>query len=267
MPTLSTTKPEPSSPDERDLILLRPVASAIERSAGGPEALAEAFPRLVRDAIDYVIDPVRTARTSVAELDNVEKTFLGLKVEHFLRDFLNVPRGVRDLDIGGFDVDVKNTTASSWMIPRETYSEDGVCLLSRIDDSASRCSLGLIVARDEYLGKENRDKKRSVHKLGRTKIHWLLNRVPFTASHWSGLDMVRFCELRAHPGGSERAAIFFQENLGVRVNRRVVESLLHDQRDFMKRLRGNQGAKDILVPLGIELEIDSEGNCIARKVG
>ncbi len=252
-------------PGSADLDILRPIRSAIEARAGGTEGLSKRFPQLVRAAIDFVIDPVRTARTTVAELDNVEKTFLGLKVEHFIRDFLDVPKGVRDLDLGGVDVDVKNTTAEKWMIPKETYSEDGLCLLSRIDDVGSRCSLGLIVARLEYLGAPNRDGKRSPTVSGKANILWLLEDVPFSESDWSGLNMARFRELRSLVGGSRRAALFFEEHLDRWIGRQVIESLLYDQRDFMKRLRGNGGARDLLRPKGINLMVDSDGNCCASR--
>jgi len=254
------------APTHADLAILAPIRAEIETRAGGAEALATRFPQLVREAIDFVIDPVRTARTTVAELDNVEKTFLGLKVEHFIRDFLDVPKGIRDLVIGGVDVDVKNTTARNWMIPRETYSENGVCLLSRIDDVGSRCSMGLIVARQEYLGAPNRDGKRSPTRVGHTNILWMVESMGFSESDWSGLDMARFRELRSVDGGSRRAALFFEEHLDRWISRRVVESLLHDQRDFMKRLRGNGGARDLLLPRGIDLDVDSYGNCRARRI-
>ena len=114
-----------SHPDYADLEKLR---VAILDKAGGQSQLNESFPVLVRDAIDYVIDPVRTGRTTIAELDNVEKTFIGLKVEHFLRDLLDVPKGVRDLVLDGEHVDVKNTVRTTWMIPKETYDEDSTGL-------------------------------------------------------------------------------------------------------------------------------------------
>jgi hypothetical protein len=227
--------------------------------------LARKFPDVVREAVDYVIDPVRTARTSVAELDNVEKTFIGLKVEHFVRDLLDVPKGARDLAIDGTNVDVKNTIGRTWMIPRETYRENGICLLIKIDDVARRCWLGLIVARKKYLGAANRDKKRSVSREGMRHIHWLLEGADFGASEWEGLDMVRFRELRSLDPGVTRAATFFEENLGRRVSRRVVQALLHDQKDPMKRLRGNGGAKDVLRPRGIELTVNNDGSCVAVR--
>jgi hypothetical protein len=72
-----------------------------------------------------------------------------------LREFeaiRNCPRGKHDLVIGGMDVDVKNTIGSSWMIGPEIYRDEDPCILTKIDDANRRCSLGLIVCRDRYLG-------------------------------------------------------------------------------------------------------------------
>lgn len=65
--------------------------------------------------------------------------------------------------------------------------------------------------------------------------------------------MVRFMVLREMKGGSKRAAKFFEENLLKPMHRSIVLALLHDQRDPIKRLRGNNGARDILRPKGIYL--------------
>ena len=96
-------------PGHPDFDVLERIKTEILRKVGGEATLRHALPVLIRDAIDFVIDPVRTARTRVQDLDNVEKTFVGLKVEHYFRDLLDVPKGLRDLRIDGLDVDVKNT--------------------------------------------------------------------------------------------------------------------------------------------------------------
>lgn len=250
---------------ENDLLFLEPIRSSIIALSGGGGSLASEYPKLIRSAIDYVVDPIRTGRTSISDLDSVEKTFLGLKVEHFIRDFLDVPKGIRDLRIDGKDVDVKNTIGTNWMIPQETYSESGVCLLSRIDDRSSKCWLGVFVARSDYLGAVNRDQKRSLNEKGRARIVWLLESVEYSPSPWEGLDMARFRELRMVPGGTIRAAAFFEENIGRSISREVVQSLLHDQKDYMKRLRGNGGARDVLAAKGITLNVDSSGACLALR--
>lgn len=225
---------------------------AIDKRIGAIK-LGPKFPDIVSNAVDYVLDAVRTGRTRISELDSVEKTFIGLKVEHFVRDWLDVPTGIRDLNIDGYDVDVKNTIGDNWMIPPETYQEHrgdgiekgGTCLLIRMreDDELGQCWLGLIRIRDKYLNKPNRDGKRSISASGKLNIMWLVEGDAFQAGYWQSINMQRFRELRGMYGGNNRVIAFFSENLGKVVHRSVVLSLLHDQLDPMKRLRWNSGAK------------------------
>ena len=236
-----------------DLAVLNSIRSAIEARAGGAERLQSTLPHILQDAIDFVIDPIRTARTTIGELDNVEKTFIGLKVEHFFRDFIDVPKGVRDLRIDGVDVDIKNTVGVTWMIPPETYRSQEPCVLFALATERGCCSLGLILARTEYLSQPNRDSKRGITAYGRQNILWIVKDAPLPASKWAGIDMVRFREMRSIQPGANRAAAFFRENLRKAVHRSIIRSLLFDQEDYMKRLRENGGARDVLRPEGIAL--------------
>jgi len=231
-----------------DYALLAQLRDAIFRLTGGQERFLQALPALLQNAIDFVIDPVFTARTKISELDNVEKTFIGLKIEHQMRDFLDVPKGIRDLRIDGLDVDVKNTVGITWMIPPETFRNQEPCMLIAIADERKQCWIGLFVARGEYLGAEagNRDAKRQITASGRRNILWLADGLALPVSRWHGIDMARFRELRKLRGGTSRAAQFFRENLSRVVHRSIIQALLYDQLDYMKRLRGNQGARDIL---------------------
>jgi hypothetical protein len=234
-----------------DFAVLARVRDAIYRRTGGAAGLTTALPLLVRDAIDFVIDPVRTARTTISQLDNVEKTFIGLKVEHYFRDLLDVPKGIRDLVIDGLDVDIKNTVGSSWMIPPETYRTEDPCILIATAKDEGHCRLGLMLARDAYLTRPNRDSKRAVSANGKGNILWLVPDAPFPPSRWTGIAMARFRELRRVRGGTRRAALFFAENLRMPIHRSIVQALLFDQDDYMKRLRGNGGARDLLLGQGI----------------
>jgi Restriction endonuclease NaeI len=220
----------------------------------GSQRLNELLPGLIKDAVDFVLDPVKTGRTELSELDRVEKTFIGLKIEHYLRDLLDAPKGIRrDMQIDGVDIDIKNTVGSSWMIPPETYRVEEPCLLIATAKADGRCWLGLMIAREVYLGAPNRDGKRSVSEYGRQNILWLVEGEPYPASAWVGVDMARFRELRRANGGTKRAAQFFRENMNRRIPRTVIQALLHDQRDYMKRVRGNGGARDLLRKEGILL--------------
>jgi hypothetical protein len=241
------------TPAHPDFAILDPIRQEIAARAGGLDRLKEMYPGLVRDAIDFLLDPVRTARREVSELDNVEKTFIGLKLEHVVRDLLDVPKGVRDLVINGMDVDIKNTIANTWTIPPETYENSEPCLLMAADDVRCLCWLGLIVARPEYLGSDNRDRKRSVVDAGFQHILWIVVDHSFPPSRFAALDMTRFRELRKVKGGSTRTEMFFEENLRKPIHRTVVFALLHDQDDPMKRVRGNSGARDKLRPKRIAL--------------
>lgn len=232
--------------EHQDFESLTAIRDAILGNCGGAAALAAALPALIADAVDFVVDPVRTARTLISDLDNVEKTFIGLKIEHFLRDFLDFPKGIRDLRIGGVDVDVKTTVGKTWMIPPETFRNTEPCLLILTATEQRFCSMGLMIARDEYLNRPNRDGKRGVKASAFEDTLWLVERQPLPESRWSGIDMKRFRELRKIKGGAVRAAAFFRENIGKIIHRSIVQGLLFDQDDYMKRIRKNGGARDIL---------------------
>lgn len=240
----------PGHPDHEILAEIRD--SILER-VGDTQQLHEQFPALVRKAIDFVLDPIHTCRTRLAELDNVEKTFVGLKIEHFVRDMLDVPKGLRDLVIDGKDIDIKNTIRDTWMIPPETYRNEAPVLVIASEESTHCCWLGLLVARMSYLTEPNRDQKRGVARGAFRNILWLVEAAPYPKSRWANLDMGLFRELRKVSGGTRRACHFFRENLRVPIHRTVIQALLFDQDDYMKRLRGNGGARDNLRKEGIAL--------------
>ena len=240
------------TPDHPDFAALSKIRDGIYGKLGGEQRLRAELPTLIKNAVDFVIDPERTLRTKISDLDKVEKTFIGLKIEHYLRDWLGVPKGLtRDLQIDGIEVDIKNTIGSTWMIPPETYRVEEPCLLIATAKFDGRCWLGLVLARKKYLNAQNRDKKRSVSEEGKRHIMWLVRDEPYPKSRWDGLDMRRFRELRNIKGGKKRAAQFFRENLSRVVHRSIVQELLNDQRDYMKRVRGNGGARDDLKKEGI----------------
>lgn len=235
-------------PGHVDYLELTQICDAVAGCLGAPDSVRSRFPLLVRDALDFVLDPVRTARTTLRELDNVEKTFIGLKLEHFVRDMLDVPKGLRDLRLCGKDVDIKNTVGNNWSIPQETYRGSEPCLLMAVDEQSHTCFLGLIIAKPQYLhgGRGNRDTKKGVSRKGFANILWILNGEPFPPSKFRDLDMDRFRELRKEFSGNERAAQFARENLRRVVHRDVIQGLLFDQYDYMKRIRLNGGAPDFL---------------------
>lgn len=159
MPVVPPSLVRPGHPDYEELST---IALEVQRRLGF--SVYGTVASLVLEAVEFVLDPVRTGRTRLAQLDNVEKTFIGLKTEHFIRDLLDAPKGVRDLELAGRDVDVKNTVGRSWswMIPPETYRNEEPCLLLAADEENRRAWMGLIIARASYLGAPNRDMKRGL---------------------------------------------------------------------------------------------------------
>ena len=267
-PLLSPRKLVASSmgPEHPDFHTLAPIAADIE--ARVPSLLTE-LPAQMLAAFESVLEPVRTGRTRLAELDNVEKTFVGLKVEHFVRDMLGAPKGIRDLVLASQNVDVKNTVGKTWawMIPPETYRSSEPCLLMALDEARWQAWMGLIVARPDYLGNPNRDEKRGILVNAYSNILWLVQGVSLPPNHWLGLDMARFRELRQIKGGSLRAAVYFRENLRRPTHRSVLQALLYDQHDYMKRLRDNGGAKDILKEENIALLSGKYSNQLLIQLG
>jgi hypothetical protein len=213
-------------PEHPDFPLLSKIRDGILDRVGGIDVLRAKFPLLIRSAIDFVLDPVRTARTRMNELDNIEKTFVGLKVEHFVRDMLDVPKGVRDLRIAELDVDIKNTVRNTWMIPPETFGRAEPCLVIASDEKMHQCWLGIVVAHEAYLNAGNRDEKRSISAAAFQHIMWLIDGAPYPQSRWAGVNMERFRELRKMKGGTNRAVAFFSENLRKPIHRIVIQSLL-----------------------------------------
>ena len=224
------------------------------KAVGGQQLFEEKLRSFFRSAIDEVIDTARTGRFILAELEKTEKTYLGTKFEILLRDWLQVPRGVvLDLLIGGDEVDVKSTTGggSGWMIPPEAI--DRLCILLRVNEVDSICAVGLARARPGYLRAGlNRDAKTSFSAAGRASIWWVALDFPYTPNFWTQIDLTLRQQIMAPKGGTARLVALFENCLETPVSRVLIASIAA-QDDFMKRVRRNGGARDILAPKGIAI--------------
>jgi hypothetical protein len=238
----------------RDYKLLTRIEGAILNRAKGKEAFAIGVPKLLRQAIDEVIDSPRSRRFLMNELEKTEKTYLGTKIEILLRDYLQLERGGKgkmDVLIDGVEVDIKNTTGANWMIPTETVGHP--CILIRTDETKAKCWFGLVVIRDEVLGEgRNRDGKGSISAAGRQHIHWMLYDQDYPPNFWESVPVSERERLLSPRGGTERLIGLFKQYLGVPFSRQTLISLA-PQSDVMKRLRKNGGARDSLEKQGIAL--------------
>lgn len=242
----------PLRQDHPDHDLLAPIASALVAAAGGEERFGLCIPPLFRQAIDEVIDAPRTNRFTIDEIEKTEKTYLGTKVEILLRNFLGLPKGNKlDLLVDGHEVDIKNTMLRNWTIPLESHGLPA--LLLRANEKSSLCDVGLILVREAYLNPgKNRDAKRTIAAEAFQNIWWLLYQAPYPPNFWEILAPQERHAIMASGKGSARLASLFELLQRKPISRLQIEAIAQ-QRDYMKRLRRNGGARDALVAKGIAL--------------
>jgi hypothetical protein len=251
--------------DHEDLAALE---TDLLNAVGGKDLFEEKLRSFFRSAIDEVIDTARTGRFFLKQLEKTEKTYLGTKFENLLRDWLQVPRGgVLDLLIGGQEVDVKSTTGgkSDWMIPREAI--DQLCILLRVNEDQSKCAVGLARARPDYLRSgTNQDKKTSFSAAGAANIWWLVSGFDYTPNFWLQIDASLREKIMGSGKGTKRLAALFEHCIGMPISR-VQVAAVAAQDDFMKRLRKNGGARDILAPKGIAILYSETDRELMKQLG
>ncbi len=248
-----------------DYTVIKALADEIERLSGGWQKFGEELPRRLRVALDEVIDTPRTGRFVLSQLEKTEKTYVGTKVEILVRDFLGIPKGLLDLKVGGMDVDVKNTVTGGWMIPTEAVGKP--CILVSEDERTSLCSVGLIVCNPPYLtGGANKDGKVSISAAGRGYVHWLLKDHPYPSNFWEAVPDQTRRFIVAPRGGTQRLYRLFCTFLRQPISRKIAEAVA-PQKDFMKRLRGNGGVRDLLEPEGIALLSGTYDRNLAASFG
>lgn len=235
-----------------DFPSVAPIAAAILGAAGGAIEFETKVPLLLRTAVDEVIDAPRTKRFLLSETEKTEKTYLGTKVEILIRAFLGFPKGaILDMNIKGAEVDIKNTMQSNWSIPKENVGRPA--LLIRSSELHALCDVGIGILHDGYLRQgENRDTKRGLAASHFSDIWWLLWQHPYPVNFWQVLTAPQRQALINAGGGTSRIAALFELVQRRPISRMQVQALAQ-QHDYMKRIRRNGGARDILAPKSIAL--------------
>lgn len=242
----------PLSVEHPDYPILLPIASALVRHGKGHAVFSTEIPALFRQAIDEVIDAPRTNRFTLDETEKTEKTYLGTKIEILLRNHLKLSKGkILDLSVDGHEVDIKNTMGNNWTIPLESLGHPA--LLIRVSEKKALCDVGLIVIKNEYLNQGmNRDSKRTITASAMVNIWWLLRSHPYPPNFWEILSIADRQTIISAGGGTARIALLFEKIQQSPISRIQVQALAQ-QHDYMKRIRRNGGARDILAPKGIAL--------------
>ncbi len=254
-----------SHDSSKDLNTAAKIEKAILKNVGGKSTLENEFPKMIRKALDEVIDTPRSGRLRLDQIEKTEKTYIGTKIEILFRNFIGFPKGILDLNIDGMDVDIKNTVTGNWMIPQEAFGKP--CILISADEKKALCNLGIFVAWPEYLSKgTNRDKKKSIPKSNFKYIHWLLFEQPYPKNIWEDADPLKVKKIFKPEGGTERLVQLFKEMQEVPISRTVIEGIAQ-QKDYMKRLRKNGGARDKLASEGIALLSGAYDKALIKKLG
>jgi hypothetical protein len=250
----------------QDFATLSAIERAIVSAGGGFDAFTEMVTGLFRQAFDEVIDAPRTNRFTLAEIEKTEKTYIGTKVEILLRNFLGMPKGkILDLSVNGVEVDIKMTTARDWMIPRESIGRPAI--LMKADERTALCDVGLVVCRPDYLRtSNNQDKKGQIAAAQYVHIWWILRRQPYPKNFWEVLPLAERKAIMEAGTGKWRLAALFERIQGQPISRSQVEAI-GQQDDYMKRLRKNGGARDILGPKQIALLWGSKDRDLIERCG
>lgn len=235
-----------------DFAAVQPIVKAILEAAGGRDEFEINIPLILRTAIDEVIDTPRTGRFLLEQTEKTEKTYLGTKVEILVRAFLKFKKGsILDMNVKGAEVDIKNTMGSNWSIPKENVGRPA--LLIRSSELKSLCDVGVAVLHDAYLNPgQNQDAKRGLSAAAAANVWWMLSRHPYPVNFWQLLTDTQRKALINAGGGSARIAALFEMVQKRPISRIQVQGLAQ-QLDYMKRVRRNGGARDILAPKGIAI--------------
>jgi hypothetical protein len=163
---------------------------------------------------------------------------------------------VTDYRIAGIEVDCKfSMSHGAWMLPPESIGH--LCLVLWASDMESAWSAGLVRVDAARLGPPNRDGKRRLTPEGRLRVYDLWPNHGLLAKnlllHLDRSTRERIFAARARRGnqhGQARVNELFRLVQRVIV-RRAVLATVAQQDDFMKRARGNGGARTYLREEGI----------------
>jgi hypothetical protein len=213
---------------------------------------------VLRDTLDQLYDGQHTGRWNYDQLHKTEKTHMGTLVEINLhRQFGFADGDATDYRIAGIEVDCKySMTYGGWELPPEAIGH--LCLLITANDETSTWSAGLVRVRDEYLrDRRNRDSKRQLSAAARSHIRPLWPQHGHLAEniflHMDPRDRERIFSAKATRGtqhGQAKTNELFR-TVQRRIIRRAEIATVAQQDDFMKRARGNGGARTALRPEGI----------------
>lgn len=213
---------------------------------------------VLRDTLDQLYDGQHTGRWSYDQLHKTEKTYMGTLVEINLhREFGFADGDATDYRIAGIEVDCKySMNYGGWELPPEAV--DHICLVITANDATSTWAAGLFRVREAYLrGRPNRDAKRQLAAASRVHVRQLWPGHGHLAENLfmhidPAIRELIFGAKAKHGSlhGQARTNQLFRA-VQHRIIRRAELATVAQQDDFMKRARGNGGARTQLRPEGV----------------
>jgi len=208
--------------------------------------------RVFRDTFDQLYDGEHTGRYAVDQLYKTEKTHFGTLIEiNLRREFRDVITDGDKLDyqIAGHDIDCKfSFTDGGWMLPPECFGL--LLLVATADDGSARWSLGVVRANDENRNTgSNRDAKVTLNTTGRSAIYWLHRNAEMAENILLTMDETTRDAIMGLESGQARVNELFRRAIGRRISRAVIATVAQ-QKDYMKRVRYDGGARSHLRPEG-----------------
>lgn len=239
MEQVPEAEPDPDPDVTRVAVALRGLDPGGKRTA-----------RVLRQTLDQLYDGVRSGRYRWDQLHKTEKTHCGTLVEiNMQREFDFEDGETQDFNIAGFDVDCKySQDEGRWMIPPEARGE--ICMVLWASDEKSRWKMGVVRAKEDLLSGTNRDSKATLNPDGRKAVCWVFSCGRLPENTLLHLERSVTDEIMAGRSGAERVRRLCRL-VRRKIIRREIVATVAQQVDYMKRLRGNGGARSDLRPEGI----------------
>ncbi len=208
--------------------------------------------KVLRETIDQLYDGQRTGRYRWDQLYKTEKTHCGTLVEiNLQREFEFADGEILDFSLAGFEVDCKySQDLFKWMIPPEARNQ--LCLVLWANDAADPLwSMGLVRASEDRLRPTiNRDQKANLNATGRDAVLWLFRNRPLPTNVLLQIDPQEVSHMMALKSGAARVRQLFRITQK-RIVRGAVVATAGQQKDYMKRVRANGGARSTLRTEGL----------------
>lgn len=239
----------PPHPDSEIAKRMQRIQWDLTSRVGNSEKFSEQLGHIIRSAIDYVIDAPTLHRYSIQEIDPDEKTAIGKRIERLMKYEFNLPKGtILDVVLANEEVDIKTTMGKNWMFSKSSHGK--INLLIAYDESKATYRLGLAYVEEDQLGAQNRDRKQSLTAEHKANIFWIFKDIPYPPNFLAGLPKDHFKKIISHKTGMKRVIELLRLTNRKAIPRHVICSVAN-QKDPMRRIRSNGGARDLLWEEGI----------------